>query len=74
MGSYSWYAPDETFRPFALDVLTLDGERLAEVTSFIVRSTDSRDPGYYQRWPNQPLDPERAEAVFARCGLPDRVD
>jgi RNA polymerase sigma-70 factor, ECF subfamily len=74
VGSYSWYAPDRTFRPFALDVLTLDGDRLAGVTSFIVRSTDSDDPGYYQRWPNQPIDPKWAETYFARCGLPDRVD
>jgi RNA polymerase sigma-70 factor (ECF subfamily) len=74
VGSYTWYAPDGTYRPFALDVLTLDGDRLAEVTSFIVRSTDSRDPDYYQHWPNQPLDPVAAEMVFARCGLPDRLD
>ena len=74
VGSYAWYPPDETFRPFALDVLTLDGERLAEVTSFIVRSTDSRDPDYYQHWPYQPIEPKWAETYFTRLGLPDRID
>ena len=74
VGSYAWYPAEETFRPFALDVLTLGEDGLAEVTSFIVRSTEGRDVGFYQRWPHQPTDEARAEAYFAACGLPDRLD
>jgi RNA polymerase sigma-70 factor (ECF subfamily) len=74
VGSYAWYPPDETFRPFALDVLTIEDDGLAGVTSFIVRSTDSDDPAYYQRWPYQPIEPKWAEMYFSRCGLPDRMD
>ena len=66
VGSYAWYPAEETFRPFALDVLTLGENGLAEVTSFIVRSTDGRDVGFYQRWPHQPIDEARAEAVLRR--------
>ena len=28
VGSYAWYEPDGCYRPFALDVLTLDGDRI----------------------------------------------
>src|SRR5919109_1981472 len=57
VGSYAWYAEEETYRPFALDVLTLDGDgRLKEVTSFITRSTLSRDRHYYERYPEQAFE------------------
>ena len=63
-------------RPFALDVLTLNGDgRLKEVTSFITRSTLSRDRHYYERYPEQPLeDPSKILAAFDRFGMPDRLD
>jgi RNA polymerase sigma-70 factor, ECF subfamily len=73
IGSYAWYEPTGDFRPFALDVLTLAGERISAVTSFIVRSTAGTDPEYFARWPEQELDDDRAEIVFRRLGLPDSV-
>jgi RNA polymerase sigma-70 factor, ECF subfamily len=73
VGSYAWYAAESAYRPFALDVLTLEGSRIREVTSFINRSTLSSDRDFYERWPEQPLDPETATA-FERFGLPDRLD
>jgi RNA polymerase sigma-70 factor, ECF subfamily len=76
VGSYAWYAEEESYRPFSLDVLTLDGEgRLKEITSFITRSTLSRDRHYYERYPEQPFeDPSKILAAFDRFGLPDRLD
>jgi hypothetical protein len=44
------------------------------VTAFIVRTTDLPDRDAFRSWPSQPLDERRAEAVFARAGLPPQVD
>ena len=74
VGSYCWYPEEECYRPFALDVLTVDEDgRIKAITSFITRSTLSRDRHFYERWPEQPLEPSRV-AVFERLGLPDRLD
>jgi RNA polymerase sigma-70 factor (ECF subfamily) len=74
VGSYCWYEDDGAYRPFALDVLTLDGKRIKAITSFITRSTRSRDPEFYLRYPEQPFDRSEAGAAFERFGLPDRLD
>ena len=76
IGSYAWYEPDGCYRPFAMDVLTVGGDgRIQEVTSFITRSTMSRDLEYYVRFPEQPLeDDSKILASFERFGLPDRID
>ena len=71
--AYSWVEAEQAFLPFALDVLTLDGDRITEITSFISRSTLSRDPEYYARFPDQPRDFDSASA-FERFGLPGRLD
>jgi RNA polymerase sigma-70 factor (ECF subfamily) len=73
VGVYSWDAPQACYLPFALDVLTLDGERIKEITAFITRSVEGRDRAYYARWPEQPVDPARL-AAFERFGLPGRLD
>src|SRR5215218_1885836 len=74
VASYCWYEEDEVYRPFALDVLTLDGGRIKEITSFITRSTLSRDRHYYERWPEQEFDGSEVSAAFERFGLPDRLE
>jgi RNA polymerase sigma-70 factor (ECF subfamily) len=73
VGVYSWDAEEESYRPFALDVLTLQGARIQEVTAFIVRTTQIPDSAF-ARWPEQPVDPEMVRAVFERFGLPTRLD
>jgi RNA polymerase sigma-70 factor, ECF subfamily len=73
IGSYAWYEKDQTYRPFALDVLTLEGEKIKAVTSFITRSTLSRDRLFYERYPEQPMDDSNVLAQFERFGLPDQV-
>ena len=74
VGSYCWYPGEGAYLPFALDVLTLEGADLREVTSFIVRSTESRDRHYFERWPEQPVEPSMVAAVFEPFGLPSRLD
>ena len=83
VGSYAWYEPDECFRPFALDVMTFDGDRIAQITSFINRSTLSSDLLFYERWPGaahgprqggrlralRPARPPRAMSSRPRAGL-----
>jgi hypothetical protein len=71
--SYSWVEAERAYLPFALDVLTLEGERIKAITSFISRATLGRDPEYYARFPDQPRDLESASA-FERFGLPARLD
>ncbi|MGH2743594.1 MAG: sigma-70 family RNA polymerase sigma factor [Thermoleophilaceae bacterium] len=75
VGSYCWHPGEGTYLPFALDVLTVDGDRrIKEITSFICRSTRGEDADYYVRWPEQPVDLEWVEAAFVRFGMPGRLD
>jgi RNA polymerase sigma-70 factor, ECF subfamily len=70
--AYEWSEEEQAYLPFALDVLTFEGDRIKEVTAFITRTADSDDPEFYRRWPDQPLD--RARFTFERFGLPGRLD
>jgi RNA polymerase sigma-70 factor (ECF subfamily) len=71
VGSYAWFEDEGRFRPFALDVLTLDRDgKIEDITSFINRSTLSRELDHYLRWPEQGFDEERVAASFERFGLP----
>ena len=60
--------------PFALNVLTLEGDRISDVTAFITRSTDDPARETIARMPEQPFEPRRLEAAFQWLGLPDRLD
>src|SRR3954447_16653723 len=40
IGAYTWDEREQAYLPFALDVLTLDGRQIKEVTAFIVRTTE----------------------------------
>ena len=72
VGSYSWDEESGSYQPFALDVLTLDGDGISEVTSFITRAAPPPDRLHLARWPEEPADPQRI-AVFERFGLPDEL-
>jgi RNA polymerase sigma-70 factor (ECF subfamily) len=70
---YTWDEDAGTHLPFALNVLTLRGDRISDVCAFIVRSTD--DPAAdYERFPDQPADTRQLEGVFGAFGLPERLD
>jgi RNA polymerase sigma-70 factor (ECF subfamily) len=72
VGTYTWIEGEQTHIPFSLDVLTLEGEKIKEITAFVVRPADT--PDGYSRWPDRAADPGRVEAVFEGFGLPDHVD
>jgi RNA polymerase sigma-70 factor (ECF subfamily) len=71
---YSWDPEEKSYLPFALNVLTLRGAQISDVTAFVTRSTQSAEREVYWRWPEQPADPLRLEGVFERFGLPGRLD
>jgi RNA polymerase sigma-70 factor (ECF subfamily) len=70
---YSWDEAEGTYLPFALNVLTIRGRLISDVTAFIARSTESRDPEAYRRWPEEPIVPEKFVDFFGRFGLPDQL-
>jgi RNA polymerase sigma-70 factor, ECF subfamily len=70
--AYEWSEEEQAYLPFALDVLTFEGDRIKEVTAFITRMADSDQQDFYTRWPDQPLD--RARFTFERFGLPPKLD
>jgi RNA polymerase sigma-70 factor (ECF subfamily) len=71
---YSWDEAQGTYLPFALNVLSIRDRRISDVIAFIVRSTESRDPEAYRRWPDLPIVPDRFVDFFERFGLPERLD
>jgi RNA polymerase sigma-70 factor (ECF subfamily) len=71
---YSWDADEETFLPFALNVLSLRGTQINDVTAFIIRSTEDPDREVIARLPEQPADQRRLAAAFENFGLPSRLD
>ena len=74
LGFYSWDEDEQAYLPFALNVLTLRGEQISDVTAFITRSTEEPDREVIARLPEQPADPARLVAAFERFGLPERLD
>jgi RNA polymerase sigma-70 factor, ECF subfamily len=70
---YSWDEGERAYLPFALNVLTLRGALIEDVTAFIVRSTESSDPEAYRRWPEEPIVHERFVDFFQRFDLPDAL-
>jgi RNA polymerase sigma-70 factor (ECF subfamily) len=73
VAGYIWNEEAGYFRPFMLDVLTLEGDRIKDVTAFITRSTDLPDPDDFNRWPDKADDPAKVK-LFESFGLPSRLD
>jgi RNA polymerase sigma-70 factor, ECF subfamily len=71
---YAWDDAAQSYLPFALNVLTLRGTQICDVTAFVARSIEPTERQAYARWPEQPADERRLEGVFGRFGLPDRLD
>ena len=57
----------------ALNVLTLRGEEVSDVTAFIARSAEPRDRAVFERYPDEPVDSAKVGAVFERFGLPAQL-
>jgi RNA polymerase sigma-70 factor (ECF subfamily) len=70
---YAWNAEEASFRAFALNVLSLRGEEISDVTAFIARSAEPRDREAFERYPDEPVDEARFVALFERFGLPAQL-
>jgi RNA polymerase sigma-70 factor (ECF subfamily) len=71
---YCWYEDAQTHLPFALNVLTVRGRQISDVTAFATRSIERAEREAYASWPEQPADPRRTADFFGRFGLPDKLD
>src|ERR687886_1222115 len=60
---YTWDPDENAYLPFALNVLTLRGEKISDVTAFVTRSIEPEEREAYARWPEQPHDPRRLEGT-----------
>jgi RNA polymerase sigma-70 factor (ECF subfamily) len=74
LGFYAWSPEDESYRPFALNVLSLSGTRVQGVTAFIARAPEAQDASAFERYPDEPVDAERLHDLFERFGLPALLD
>jgi RNA polymerase sigma-70 factor (ECF subfamily) len=70
---YSWDAEQGAHVPFAVNVLTFDGEKIKQVDAFILRASMDPDPDVQARTPEQPADYEKLAAAYERFGLPARL-
>jgi len=73
LGFYAWDAGERRHLPFALNVLTLRGDKVKDVTAFVVRTTAVNEAGDFERWVELPIDTAAAAATFERFGLPDAL-
>ncbi len=71
---YAWNDEANAYRRFALNVLTLRGDEIRDVTAFIARTPPAPDREVVARMPEHPADPERMDAAFDRFRLPERLD
>jgi RNA polymerase sigma-70 factor (ECF subfamily) len=71
---YSWDAEQGARVPFAVNVLTFEGEKIKQVDAFIVRASQDPDPEVQARTPEQPADYEKLAKAYERFGLPARLD
>ena len=73
LGFYAWNDQEGAHRPFALNVLTLRGDRVSDVTAFIARSAEPRAREVFATYPDAPVDADKVSSVFERFGLPDHL-
>jgi hypothetical protein len=74
LAAYTWREDEQCFRPFALDVLSIRGDRIEQVTAFIARSDEPRPHEDFATYPDHEVDAAKVVAVFERFGLPQRLD
>src|SRR5215216_2992412 len=71
---YSWDKEQGAHVPFAVSVLTFEGEKIKEVDAFILRGSQDPDPEVQARTPEQPADYEKLARAYSRFGLPATLD
>ena len=73
LGFYTWDEDAGHYLPFALNVLTLRGDKVSDVVAFVVRTTEVEREEDFHEWAAQPTDAPRVSAIFERFGLPDHL-
>jgi RNA polymerase sigma-70 factor (ECF subfamily) len=71
---YAWDDSAGTYLPFALNVLSLRGDLISDVTAFIVRSIDASEPEAYVNFPTQPMNERQLAVTFKRFGVPESLN
>ena len=71
---YSWDPEEDAYIPFALNVLSFEGEKIKDVTAFIARSSQDPDPEVQAQTPYQPTDYQKLAEAYERFGLPERLE
>jgi RNA polymerase sigma-70 factor (ECF subfamily) len=74
LGYYAWDEDEGAYLPFALNVLTLRGDKICDVTAFVARATEATEDEAYHRWPDHAQDPGRFFSAFEQFGLPERLN
>jgi RNA polymerase sigma-70 factor (ECF subfamily) len=70
---YAWDEPAGAYLPFALNVLSFRGDKVKDVTAFVVRTIEVDRADQFHRWVDVGVDPQRLELVFGRFGLPESL-
>jgi RNA polymerase sigma-70 factor (ECF subfamily) len=73
LGFYTWDEEAGAYLPFALNVLTLRGDKVKDVVAFVVRTTEVEEERDFEHWAAQPADAPRVTAIFERFGLPETL-
>jgi RNA polymerase sigma-70 factor, ECF subfamily len=71
---YSWDEEKQARVPFAVNVLTFEGDKIKEIDAFILRGSQDPDPEVQARTPEQPADYEKLAKAYSRFGLPATLD
>jgi hypothetical protein len=72
---YSWDDDEQTYLPFALNVLAFRGELISDVTAFIVHTPPPDDDrAVIARMPEQPTNALSLMAAFQNFGVPPHLD
>jgi RNA polymerase sigma-70 factor (ECF subfamily) len=71
---YTWDEDEGAYLPFALNIFTLEGERMSDVTCYIVRSIEDPSRERMIRMPENAMDASALTAAFGNFGLPERLD
>jgi RNA polymerase sigma-70 factor, ECF subfamily len=71
---YIWDEGEQTYMPFALNVLTFRGRLVSDVVAFVSRALSDEELENYARWPDLAADPDRLRGSFGLFGLPPRLD
>jgi RNA polymerase sigma-70 factor, ECF subfamily len=73
LGYYVWDEDAGAFVAFALNVLAFRGDRIKDVTAFVVRGTEGADDERFQRWDDADAVPAQMQRMFLDFGLPETV-